>query len=125
MGINFDIFRALMSFLGLNFTVVPAESSTTGYKDANGTWHGVLGQIARKEINMTAYIISVKASRLEIADFSAPVSYYSKAFIVHKPESRDLTALPAFLASPLAPKSWLLVGCSLIAVFLCKSIVKI
>ena len=125
LGINFDIFKALMSFIGLNFSIVPAESDSTGFQDANGSWHGVLGQIVRHEINMTAYLISVKPERLKIADFSQAVSYYSKAFLIHRPGSRDLTAVPSFLASPLYPITWLLLFASLLTVFLGKILVKI
>ncbi len=46
-GINFDIFRTLMTILGFEYSLIQAEDQTTGYLDENGTWRGMVAQLCK------------------------------------------------------------------------------
>lgn len=54
-GINYEIFEAVMRNLGLKFKILPNADGDTGRPDANGSWNGLMGQLQRKEIDMSAY----------------------------------------------------------------------
>src|SRR5689334_20648203 len=107
-GINFEIFRALMSGLGIKYRLIQAELGATGYMDANGTWWGMVAQLGRGEADMSATITIIDPTRYQVVDFSVPVSYFINGFLINSPKALDIKGNSLqFLISPLSGPVWL------------------
>lgn len=61
-GINVEIFMAVMNVLGFNYTIVRVADGETGWKEKDGKWKGLLGQLQRHEVDMSAYCRNRKIS---------------------------------------------------------------
>ncbi len=56
-GFMYDLLLYMSASLNFTYTLIRPPDGKWGIEDANGTWHGMLGQIRRKEVR-TLYIVA-------------------------------------------------------------------
>lgn len=83
---------------------------------SNNTWYGLLGMVARNEVDATAVTIVAKEERLQLMDFSTFVSYFQQVYIIKQPRALDMDSV---LLAPFSFYAWF----SLLAVFIVSSLI--
>ena len=72
-GIFPDIFLTLQSILNFTFTIELATDGFGIYVEELNTFTGMVGMIARREMDMSMCGFSITAARSEVMDFSTPI----------------------------------------------------
>ncbi|KAK3794516.1 hypothetical protein RRG08_003667 [Elysia crispata] len=72
----------------LNFTIRYTEppDGYWGVDEGNGTWNGMIGQVARQEVDMIVAPIGITEARESVIDFTSPFFYDDSAVILKKPD---------------------------------------
>ncbi|GFS20371.1 glutamate receptor [Elysia marginata] len=72
----------------LNFTIqyTEPEDGFWGVDEGNGTWNGLVGQVAREEVDMVIAPIGITEAREGVIDFTSPFFYDDSAVILKKPD---------------------------------------
>ena len=104
-GFTVDLAKRIAKDLALSYVAFLTSEAMVGSK-INGTWRGMVGDIAKGSADMAAGATSITPERMEVVDFTVP--YYSSAFgtlSARKPPSPNLGA---FL-DPFSFPMWVLI----------------
>ncbi|XP_060068781.1 glutamate receptor ionotropic, kainate 2-like [Ylistrum balloti] len=69
-GLCFDLLDHLATSLNFTFEVDGPPDGQWGVINSNGTWTGMVGQLAKREIDIVAAPLSTQAKREEVMDFT-------------------------------------------------------
>lgn len=99
-GMNLNILSAIGSWLNFSYTITDIAPDALWGELVNGTWNGLLGEIAYGEKNFTVNYFTITRERLEYFDCSVPYFREGFGFAVKIPPP-----VPAWL-SLITPFTW-------------------
>ncbi|GFO49256.1 glutamate receptor [Plakobranchus ocellatus] len=72
----------------MNFTIQWTEppDGYWGIDEGNGSWNGLVGQVAKQEVDMVIAPIGITEAREGVIDFTSPFFYDDSAVILKKPD---------------------------------------
>ncbi|ESO96489.1 hypothetical protein LOTGIDRAFT_115937, partial [Lottia gigantea] len=70
-GFCMDLLQELASSMNFSFIIVMPEDGQWGVVE-NGSWTGLVGQIVRREVDLTVAPLVISSERLKVMDFSFP-----------------------------------------------------
>ena len=123
-GYLYDLWKILASNMGLNYKMVPMPINDYGTLDANGTWTGLVGELAYGRADVALASLDMTSDRASVIDFldACPVDQSNSGFYVRRGprETPQLSSLLSLLLKPLDTSVWwaLLVSLLLLAVIL-------
>lgn len=108
-GMYPDVFHVIQSYLNFTYTLSVPEDGQWGaqvmpttiwfmwssnswvhawpFQNDDGTWTGVIGQLHRKEIDLSPISFTRTKIRSEVVDFSLPVTNFHHRFFIQNPSS--------------------------------------
>ncbi|XP_033760424.1 glutamate receptor-like [Pecten maximus] len=89
-GLCFDLLDHMATSLNFTFVVDVPPDGQWGVINSNGTWTGMVGQLARREIDIVAAPLSTQAKREEVMDFTYSF-YIDYTTILMKKKDPNLT----------------------------------
>nr|QGW50296.1 ionotropic receptor 75p [Chouioia cunea] len=98
----------------MNATVTYSIVNTWGYRDKNGSWTGMTGQLSRKEIDIggtSMFIIGDRWNDVHFIPLSTPTR---QAFIFRQP---PLSFVSNLFTLPFRPSVWIAIGILLMIIF--------
>ena len=123
-GYLYDLWKMVASKMNLNYQMVPLAVPDFGMIDANGTWTGLVGELAYGRADVALASLDMTPDRAAVIDFldGFPVDQSTVGFFVRRiiPETLQLSSLLSSLLKPLDTNVWwaLLVSVLLLAVIL-------
>ncbi|XP_069125667.1 ionotropic receptor 25a-like [Argopecten irradians] len=107
-GYTIDVLQELSRRNGFQYQIYEVPDNEYGVKRSNGTWSGVIGEVATGMADMGAGPISVTAERETVIDFTAPYYDYAGLQILTK-DTREPQPLFVFVTvfTELAWGVWL------------------
>ncbi|XP_021379410.1 ionotropic receptor 25a-like [Mizuhopecten yessoensis] len=107
-GYSIDVLHELARRSGFKYEIYEVPDNEYGVLRSNGTWSGVIGQVATGAADMGAGPISVTAEREAVIDFTAPYYDYAGLQILTK-DTREPPSLFVFVTvfTELAWGVWL------------------
>lgn len=85
-GFESQLLQMLLQGLNMPYEVLLPKDPEWGHKTSNGNWTGLMGMIARDEIDMAVGYFFLSEDRLEISDYSYPYSSIEMTFATRLPE---------------------------------------
>ncbi len=87
-GIFPDVFHELQSILNFTYTIHMPPDGEWGAKRSDGSWTGVIGQLAAREVDVAAADFRITALRGPVVDFLPPIDDpHMRLFIANPAES--------------------------------------
>nr|QZH55073.1 ionotropic receptor 8a [Achelura yunnanensis] len=111
-GYCVDLIQKLSEVMEFDYEIVTPKSGTFGRKLPNGTWDGLIGDLARGETEIAVAALTMTAEREEIIDFVAPYFDQTGIIIVIRKPIRK-TSLFKFM-TVLRTEVWLSIVAALI-----------
>ena len=90
-GIMFDIFQTLAKTLNFKPTFVLNEERGIWGNEVNGSWTGMVGAVARGEVDTSIAGIAPTATRSAVIDFSVGVATSKIGLYVRKPTGSEIS----------------------------------
>ncbi|EDV28578.1 uncharacterized protein TRIADDRAFT_19383, partial [Trichoplax adhaerens] len=112
-GYCIDLLKLLVAELGFNFTISLEPSNIFGELLEDGNWDGMVGQLARREMDIAIAPLSITSFRQSVIDFTKPFMQSGLQLLISKP-NRNADFF-AFLR-PFSPLVWILIALALIFV---------
>ncbi|ESO86323.1 hypothetical protein LOTGIDRAFT_167134 [Lottia gigantea] len=110
------LLEAISSYLNFTYIYVLAEDGTFGLK-VNDTWTGVVGHVARKEVDMSCQPLLVTTERLEVVDFVMPAIATIDTGLIYKYNSINYVTSPWMIFwIPLSDQIYLFVFISYVII---------
>nr|XP_042902174.1 glutamate receptor U1-like [Parasteatoda tepidariorum] len=104
-GFDSELIKLLSHALNFEYDIFVPSDNSYGSMDAFGNWTGIVGMVARKEVDMAFSTISITEERSSVADFSVPYYNLEKTFLMnHASFSQKTTAF----AYPFSGLTWIL-----------------
>ncbi|XP_076055983.1 glutamate receptor 4-like isoform X3 [Oratosquilla oratoria] len=88
-GIDVNIARALSDHLNFTFQVVTSPDGKWGGPTPDGTITGMIGMVARHEVDFAIDAFTITSKRETVVDFSNPYYIASTTLISRAPEEKD------------------------------------
>ena len=127
-GYLYELWKIVASELDLNYQLEPLPAADYGTLDPNGTWTGLVGQLAYGHADVALASLDMTPARAGAVDFldAVPVDQSTTGFLVHRgiQETPQLFSLLGSLLKPLDANVWwvLLFSWLTLAVILCISL---
>jgi len=67
-----DVLDEIAPRVGFTYTLQLAKNNGYGYKNSNGEWKGMIGEVLRKEVDMAMADLTITSAREEAVDFTHP-----------------------------------------------------
>lgn len=109
-GYIVDLLDEITKKLNIDYTLHVRNDNEFGYKFANGSWSGLIGDIINSgDVDIVAAPLTETAARYQKVDFSTPFMNFGQVVILKKPKSNVMTLRKRFkrLYSPLSEGVWL------------------
>ncbi|KAK8385626.1 hypothetical protein O3P69_016421 [Scylla paramamosain] len=111
-GSMIEVMDILAETLDFCFKYVVPDDRQFGRQDANGSWTGMIGLLARHEADMTGVVVGLDLDRRTVADFSDFLYMDQERLIYKRPVVESDMA--GFL-KPFTLSSWMMVVATLVA----------
>nr|QMS80359.1 ionotropic receptor [Histia rhodope] len=111
-GYCIDLIQKLSEVMEFDYEIVTPKSGSFGRKLPNGTWDGLIGDLARGETEIAVAALTMTAEREEVIDFVAPYFDQTGIIIVIRKPIRK-TSLFKFM-TVLRTEVWLSIIAALI-----------
>ncbi|XP_050405931.1 glutamate receptor ionotropic, kainate 3 [Patella vulgata] len=85
-GICYDLLKELSTSLNFSFQLIEPPDQEWGIMK-DGRWTGLIGQLARSEVDLVVAAITVSNARETVMDFSFPYFYDSTGIFLRKPDA--------------------------------------
>jgi ABC-type amino acid transport substrate-binding protein len=72
VGYCIDLLTRLSTTMDFDYEIIPSSENQYGYKQANGTWTGIVGDLISGEIDISVATLTMTTEREEVIDFVAP-----------------------------------------------------
>ena len=101
-GYLYDIWETMAEALNLRYRLVPLLGGDYGKLDANGTWTGLVGELAYGRADVALTWLYVREDRLKVINYldAAPVEQVAAGFYISK-DMRDAQSLSGNMISSL------------------------
>ena len=112
-GFLYELWVLMAAQLGIRYRLVAAPDGSYGTMDANGTWHGIVGELAHGRADVALTWLFPGANRSTVVDFvsAAPVDRFHAGLFVRGGAPDTLWVSLRSLLRPLgADVWWLLLG---------------
>ena len=121
-GYLFDVWKIIAQSLSLRYRLVPLLEGDFGRLDENGTWTGMVGELAYGRADVALAWLWMREDRLKVIDYlSVPVEQSSDRFYISK-KAGDMPSFSAgmfaSLLKPLSGSVWWLLLCTLLVLSL-------
>ena len=85
-GYLYDIWMIIKNELQLNFTIHPNPEGGFGSMDENGTWSGMVGELAYKRADLALSVLNMRQDRASVIDYIGlvPVQHEVSTFYVRQ-----------------------------------------
>ncbi|KAI3379731.1 hypothetical protein SNEBB_004384 [Seison nebaliae] len=103
-GFCIDLLEELSEMCGFNYKIRERADGAYGRK-VNGSWDGMIGELARKEVDLAVGAVTITYGREQDIDFSKPFMNLGISILFKVPKS-EKPGLFSFLA-PLSIEIWL------------------
>lgn len=117
-GFIADLLIKVMHICRLDYVIKPVTDGSYGSKRHNGTWNGMVGELIRKEADMSAAPLTVTSLRERVVDFSYPFMHSGITGIMKRPRREPITRSPFFMFFPFSWSIWLLMLVAFLVVWL-------
>lgn len=115
-----DLLGKIGPILNATFDIKHVGDFKYGYKDKDGNWTGLIGEIVKGTADIAAASLTVTAERAKVIDVSHPFMESGLSIVLKRPNTRGWHALKGFVTflEPFAPGVWitLLVACLIVPV---------
>ncbi|XP_068227739.1 glutamate receptor ionotropic, kainate 2-like [Palaemon carinicauda] len=99
-----ELFNILTERMNFTYTVTRPPDGAWGYKYPNGTWNGMVGMLAKGEMDLAFVPFSVLYTRAQVLDYTATLMIDYGRILARKGETE---INPWGFLMPLAPNVWL------------------
>lgn len=118
-GIEIKLLNVLADALNFRYKLVVPADKEWGRKTSNGTWTGIIGLLAREEVDIGVCYLSVSSDRKEAVEFSEPYWNDQLTFVSSYPEEKNS---PYVFMQPFYREVWLLLLVSLLSTIIIYSL---
>ncbi|KAK2145084.1 hypothetical protein LSH36_704g02042, partial [Paralvinella palmiformis] len=80
-----DLLREISELTGIKYVINPSRGNSFGYKQGDGTWDGMIGELIRQEADIAAAPMYKTEERQQVVDFSIPFLNVQATLLVRKP----------------------------------------
>ena len=119
-GYLYDVWETIAQSLNLHYRLIPLQGGGFGHLDVNGTWTGMVGELAYGRADLALTWLWMRRDRLEVVDYldAVPVEEDINAFYIRKDMGNDLSLTADMFGSLLKPLHmnvwWALLGALLV-----------
>ncbi|KAK2142581.1 hypothetical protein LSH36_937g00000 [Paralvinella palmiformis] len=82
-----DLLREISLLTGMNYVIMTSPSNSFGYKQSDGSWDGMVGELMRQEADVAAAPMYRTSHRSKVVDFSIPFLDVHATLLLRKPPS--------------------------------------
>ena len=123
-GFLYHLWLALTSEAGIRYRIIPLEEFNFGYRTINGTWTGMVGELAYGRADFALSELGRIANRESVVDFldAVPVSWYQHTFYVRRGQAEmpEITSRTfKSLLNPLYSDVWWMLLVSILVLSVC------
>ncbi|GIX84486.1 lig_chan-Glu_bd domain-containing protein [Caerostris darwini] len=104
-GIEGKFLEILASKLNFQYEIISPEDGKWGSLMENGTWSGIIGMVARGEVDMGLTYLAIMEDRSKVVDFSTPYYSFGRTFVTDKP---GISPKYAVFLYPFSLNVWIL-----------------
>ena len=109
LGFVMDILLLLQRDMHVDFYLYEVEDGLWGVEE-NGTWKGLIGEVAARKADIAADWLSITEARLSVVDFTEP-SYIDENVLAARFESKQLSYLNFVTFNTFSRTAWILMLC--------------
>ena len=104
-GYLYDLWKTIARELHLSFRMVPVDNGGYGSMDTNGTWSGLIGELAYGRADVALTWVSLRQDRAQVVDYVAavPVAQDQYTFHVRQGSGGIPKITPGMFSSLLKP----------------------
>ena len=109
-GYLYELWKMVAREANLNYSIVPIEARNFGNLDTNGTWTGLVGELAYGRADVALASLDMRLDRASVIDYldASPVDQSHAGFYVHlgRQETPQLYGLLSSLLKSLDANVW-------------------
>ena len=130
-GYLYDVWKAIAQALNLRYRMVPLPGRDFGRIDENGTWTGLVGELAYGRADVALTWLWMREDRLKVIDYLdvVPVEQTSMGFFIRKDMGDAQGFSGAMISSLLKPLEmnvwWMLLGILLVLSLVLKGTARL